>query len=805
MSKTDEEKPPEKAIVFETIRLPSCYNVKTLNDKVLRSQHYKLSEKFRVKQRQLNQLEKRIEELENRHTSDDQLICALNRQWNLLDDMLMDLFRQQTNEDIVDGNSSNQRMEINYLTLISQLNSDEVTQKLESRVNFSNESFARLLRCINGISRRRDRILSLLSKKEKDACSVDDEDSQLTAETDTDRIGELDSLLRQELSEALAENKRLEVLTLKLTTEKTQLAHSLALQKDKLEVMESQVENAKNQFEDAKFEVAKAINKEEKLEGQIIELKRQLDKAKTAAVEEAAREKGEKSKAETSAGISETQLEELQGDIEIQTDLAEKRLAEIQQLTTQNQELAAKIVELNNAIKFLPTCVIQSSPDFICLRLRYTNLVDEAKRIDQENALLKGHIMELRTCYDAQVAELRNEFTIGMERLRENCTMMSSELLAVKKECSLMELEFKQKYESDAIEARNYKEMKRFLQSAKDEIRRKGEENLRLRNEIKKLKEHADGNKEVDSTDNIDIKPELKDVKTESLNANVEVHPEIEQYRKEIARLSQFNEKLKRQIDSYAHSERGLMSEIENTATAVEELMNQNTSLAERVSEQEETYIKMVKDGLQNETASRTLKQALEVLEQKVKIVESEREAMRFELQQHTEKAELCKQCTVTVEATLKKLNATYEATRRNLMNMNVELNELKIRYEKQSAEVQDLRQQLKERVAAIEGSRGKMNRLKEEKNILKKKLHRAKQAADCENFDELLMEENKMLRESLACPSCKTGDKNTVLTKCFHVFCMECVKKRYDGRSRKCPKCNAAFGANDFHRIYIE
>lgn len=46
--------------------------------------------------------------------------------------------------------------------------------------------------------------------------------------------------------------------------------------------------------------------------------------------------------------------------------------------------------------------------------------------------------------------------------------------------------------------------------------------------------------------------------------------------------------------------------------------------------------------------------------------------------------------------------------------------------------------------------------------------------------------------------------DKETVLTKCFHVFCYECLKMRYDTRQRKCPKCNCAFGANDFHRIYI-
>ncbi|MGH0186164.1 UNVERIFIED_CONTAM: hypothetical protein FKN15_020417 [Acipenser sinensis] len=55
-----------------------------------------------------------------------------------------------------------------------------------------------------------------------------------------------------------------------------------------------------------------------------------------------------------------------------------------------------------------------------------------------------------------------------------------------------------------------------------------------------------------------------------------------------------------------------------------------------------------------------------------------------------------------------------------------------------------------------------------------------------------------------LTCPCCNSRTKDAVLTKCFHVFCFECVKTRYDTRQRKCPKCNAAFGANDFHRIYL-
>ena len=55
-----------------------------------------------------------------------------------------------------------------------------------------------------------------------------------------------------------------------------------------------------------------------------------------------------------------------------------------------------------------------------------------------------------------------------------------------------------------------------------------------------------------------------------------------------------------------------------------------------------------------------------------------------------------------------------------------------------------------------------------------------------------------------LMCPICNTRPKDAILTKCFHVFCIDCLKTRYDTRQRKCPKCNATFGNNDFHKMYM-
>lgn len=68
-----------------------------------------------------------------------------------------------------------------------------------------------------------------------------------------------------------------------------------------------------------------------------------------------------------------------------------------------------------------------------------------------------------------------------------------------------------------------------------------------------------------------------------------------------------------------------------------------------------------------------------------------------------------------------------------------------------------------------------------------------------------LLLEEIREYKQKLTCPCCNYRRKNAILMRCLHVFCMECLTIRFETRQRKCPKCNANFGPNDFKKIYLE
>lgn len=68
----------------------------------------------------------------------------------------------------------------------------------------------------------------------------------------------------------------------------------------------------------------------------------------------------------------------------------------------------------------------------------------------------------------------------------------------------------------------------------------------------------------------------------------------------------------------------------------------------------------------------------------------------------------------------------------------------------------------------------------------------------------QILQAENLELRKQLNCGACKTRRKDTVILKCMHVFCGDCVRAVIDNRSRKCPQCGGAFSATEFKRIYL-
>jgi len=64
---------------------------------------------------------------------------------------------------------------------------------------------------------------------------------------------------------------------------------------------------------------------------------------------------------------------------------------------------------------------------------------------------------------------------------------------------------------------------------------------------------------------------------------------------------------------------------------------------------------------------------------------------------------------------------------------------------------------------------------------------------------------EKEGLLKILKCSTCRNNFRNTVILKCMHTFCKECVDARISTRQRKCPGCNLAFAQSDVQQIFFQ
>jgi chromosome segregation ATPase len=90
-------------------------------------------------------------------------------------------------------------------------------------------------------------------------------------------------------------------------------------------------------------------------------------------------------------------------------------------------------------------------------------------------------------------------------------------------------------------------------------------------------------------------------------------------------------------------------------------------------------------------------------------------------------------------------------------------------------------------------------------KKILKRKdemkLAREKSGTPIRIFDD---SKEEMLVRYMTCTQCNINLKDTVITKCFHLFCRSCIDVNIKNRNRKCPSCNLTYGESDVHTVYM-
>ncbi|KAI1699842.1 zinc finger, c3HC4 type (RING finger) domain-containing protein [Ditylenchus destructor] len=897
-----------RMVEFEPVRICSISGVKDIDNKVLKAQHYKLCERFRHKEKLRQILEKRVEELEGRQAKDDEVSCIINRYWNRLDEdvqLLLQRFDAEATLDVEDRALGDENVK-HFLTVLSNWGVEEVDEKLSERVEFTRRALSKLVQVFDKVVERNTRLCSLISG-EKDPfnpsrlSSPDDSEHNKSPEVPESPKKELiEAELKNHVINVLNENVKLQRLTTKLQAENHRLTLESAGKDDEINIMENRVESYSNKCEDAQYELSKTLSKYEKLDYRLAEYVR---KEQTLQVQAPVEIEKQQNGMEDMASIGKAQLEDLQQQLDIQTELANNRLQELQDMTEKNKTLASELETCEMKLKYLPSDQVKELPEYVCLQSNYSCLLVDCRALRHEAEELKQQMNSLKQTHAKQIEKMKLEATGAHERMNDTLLDMDNQLNTVSKEYDTLCMEFEQNHAANEqagpineqvlalmktfstqndqlkLDVRRYKRKCEEINATLIKCQKELEAERKINNDNYLIIKLEDEPPEITSPDphnaghmpdvadvkclrggsnggdpcsnhpecapsgsqsadtSMDLKPLKKELSTsEEFNFALQTGSAIErrlkteveklkeklrevtkaerkekmkyysdEARRKIRSLEEQCEKLRKELTNAKQEEEGLMNEMEATGQAFEDMQEQNQKLVQQLREKDEANLNLMGERIRNNQAQKKVKEEKELLDRLLVALNDQMDAKTLLCHKLEEKEKALMENRATLEHELKLKDHTIELLRRKATEATQSANDMKLRLDKLTTQFNDVQQRLKKKASSFEAMSMNIKRMEEEHSRMKRQIERAKRMEKYDNFDKVLEEENRLLKEVLTCPSCKVNRKDAIILKCSHTFCMACLKRRYECRSRKCPTCSQAFSQQDFRRIYLE
>ncbi|GMR42169.1 hypothetical protein PMAYCL1PPCAC_12364 [Pristionchus mayeri] len=844
-SAEDECKPMHKRqrlVVFEPVRLVAVSGVNDIDERVDRFKLAKLGERTKVLQRMIIEKDRQIERLSARQDKDDNTLCMVNRHWNRLDEDLA-LFRTQLGMEEAARDETEQSTD--FLSQIAQLEDDECEKVYDARVKYTHQ----LASNVSEAFTRRSEQFAGLTKKLKELISGTKEKTDLSEEI----IDKLNSLSE--------ENKILSRQNHKLQSENRDLSLKMKERDDRISLLETKNEEIKTQLDEKVFEVQKSWKREEKVERRLLEMAKEKN-VKKDKIESNGSQSNHAYCAASGGGpgtSNSAKEEDLVKEVEMLKEVCATREQELNELNDQVADLSAEREKLVMDLKNLPDEVIKETAEFKNLQMYYTFMVDENQRLKEEKDAVMLQMAEMKQHYADQMRTMEAEEELSQKRLLLSSKDIEQRFNQLRQDYEVLKVEYSQSVAAseangpNAFDYRNtvatlnnqmaliradclkFKTKWKTAVTGLSSLQRKMEsERMRLQKYVL-IPLNEEDIKEL-STETEDESGQMEDgvvngvTKESAALAKLEKEKKLLQasvntmkislaklLKKDDRRLMWNDDCLRRlndlekslaatksELAEKTKEEEGLLNEMEATGQAFEELQEQNGKLLNNIKEQEENNLKVMSDRIYMVQSQNKMREEKAALEEQIRALTNTVHAIKIEMNTVKEAQKMSNERLGQVTSQNDTLYGDNEKLRREKLQEAKKAAELKIMYEKTSTQLQEAQQALKSKNASHVKDEHRIRRLEEDRNILKKKVERFDRSALIGSTDAVLMEENKELKDVLTCPSCKVRRKDGILTKCFHVFCMECLKTRYETRRRKCPKCNAAFGANDFHRVYI-
>lgn len=739
---------------------------------------------------------------------------------------------------------------------ILQVQNAKLSERLQERNHRNDELESRLKK----LEERRDQdirvmvvlkrlLVSLRRAIGKDSSALSDESLQrlLSGETD-DRKCALEEAFQSILENACIFGDG---------TATAPMEYSNATEsQDELDTYKAKCEELENWLADARFDLQKSESKCDHLQAQLSKALEDLDKCSTVP---SVCGSSPKVCQKSSSSIDENESSKVEF-VEHHRSVAQSRLAEIEALTQKLADVRTELEELKIKQPIINEAAVKES-------VPYKTLQTHLSVIHMENTQLRNVLEDLKQLLNAarvqhfsQLEEIRTEEAKYSKEVREEMSRLEVLLAATKRDYELLRIEHEKTISSNEQATPIAKELKatvdilqKTIQQLKAEANRyktrahkaeqgnikateeksgedhipvatgttnetlssAGEEYVRklegekrdLESEISALKEL--GSEKLDEAALAEKRAQHQaEAKRKYDELRKDYEKKKEMVREEAARktktLTEDNKQLHKELSAKKHEAQALMSEMEDTTQAFEEAREQNLRLMQELKEKSDSNLKLIYERIKAASLQKAIQDEKDLLSNHIVALSAEKSRLHELVNQMEQKEKATETALQALERELTVKQQVLEAHRKKALDSCQTLQECQLRTQDLEKQLLSAQKSVQSLVEQNEKESFLVRRGQEETTALKRKLERYKNREWGTSSDEVLLEEIKTYQAKLNCPCCSTRKKDTVLTKCFHVFCSECIKSRYDSRLRKCPKCGAAFGANDFHKIYL-
>ncbi|VDM60593.1 unnamed protein product [Angiostrongylus costaricensis] len=441
-----------RLVAFETVRLLSVTGVNDIDDKKAKVQAYKLSEALRHKNKQLKTKEREIERLRQRQITDENTSCTINRHWNNLDEQLrLIALRGASSEEVEELLECNdEAVSGDFLDEIVQMEGVQgehvYDKRVQQRPNATIYTFfsVRLFEKVMMQLARKSDHYRAFSKK---LISIFDASTLSSEDRD------------EALHGVVAENERLAEETSRLQRETNRAQQKYARSSLKLKECEDQIaqlttrnEELARELEEAKFDLDKAQRQVNKLDYKLYTLVK--DNSANCEIRPTRLLNG----LSNGGGMSDSQLDELRAESELNAELAGKRLQEIHELNERIQKFVEDTVRMEYSILFsrrivpqLKLCKVQntkiwsSSIQSLSMNAEglgkfnnsFVKLKSDYEAVTEERDLLRQEMLQ-------KVEDMKADEHQSMRKMRSLCEQITRDLNQMKTESDMLRMEFEQ-------------------------------------------------------------------------------------------------------------------------------------------------------------------------------------------------------------------------------------------------------------------------------------------------------------------------------------------------------------------------